>query len=202
VQQQEDRAEAEDELDRENGGGGQDAGDQPFRPGRRTAPPHAPPPHGAAGDGGIAGMVAPGGPTGRPAQSMSWMRTPLGSVTRKARSPQVLDGERHGDGHALGLQPGQLGVQVLDREGQDQAAGVLVAPVVGQRGQPPAEDSSGRPLAAAAGRRSGGELGPLPGSPVGGRGLDRPSGPGQMAKYEHELSAFSGLGLDDVTVDD
>jgi hypothetical protein len=31
----------------------------------------------------------------------------------------------------------------------------------------------------------------------------RPSlGPGQMAKYEHELSAFDSLGLDDITVDD
>ncbi|NYV73980.1 TetR/AcrR family transcriptional regulator [Streptomyces sp. UH6] len=29
-----------------------------------------------------------------------------------------------------------------------------------------------------------------------------PLGPGQMAKYEHELSAFDGLGLDDVTMDD
>ncbi len=29
-----------------------------------------------------------------------------------------------------------------------------------------------------------------------------PLGPGQMAKYEHELAAFGGLGLDDVTVDD
>jgi AcrR family transcriptional regulator len=29
-----------------------------------------------------------------------------------------------------------------------------------------------------------------------------PLGPGQMAKYEHELSAFDGLGLDDVAVDD
>jgi len=29
-----------------------------------------------------------------------------------------------------------------------------------------------------------------------------PLGPGQMAKYEHELSAFESLGLDDVTVDD
>ena len=29
-----------------------------------------------------------------------------------------------------------------------------------------------------------------------------PLGPGQMAKYEHELSAFGDLGLDDVTVDD
>jgi AcrR family transcriptional regulator len=29
-----------------------------------------------------------------------------------------------------------------------------------------------------------------------------PLGPGQMAKYEHELSAFGGLGLDDITVDD
>ena len=29
-----------------------------------------------------------------------------------------------------------------------------------------------------------------------------PLGPGQMAKYQHELSAFDGLGLDDVTVDD
>jgi hypothetical protein len=29
-----------------------------------------------------------------------------------------------------------------------------------------------------------------------------PLGPGQMAKYEHELSAFDGTGLDDVTVDD
>jgi hypothetical protein len=29
-----------------------------------------------------------------------------------------------------------------------------------------------------------------------------PLGPGQIAKYEHELSAFDGLGLDDVTVDD
>jgi AcrR family transcriptional regulator len=29
-----------------------------------------------------------------------------------------------------------------------------------------------------------------------------PLGPGQMAKYEHELSAFDGLRLDDVTVDD
>ncbi|HEY2695162.1 MAG TPA: TetR/AcrR family transcriptional regulator [Pseudonocardiaceae bacterium] len=27
-------------------------------------------------------------------------------------------------------------------------------------------------------------------------------GPGTMAKYEHELSAFTGLGLDDVTTDD
>jgi AcrR family transcriptional regulator len=29
-----------------------------------------------------------------------------------------------------------------------------------------------------------------------------PLGPGQMAKYEHELSAFGSLGLDDVTIDD
>jgi AcrR family transcriptional regulator len=29
-----------------------------------------------------------------------------------------------------------------------------------------------------------------------------PLGPGQMAKYEHELAAFDGLGLDDVTLDD
>lgn len=29
-----------------------------------------------------------------------------------------------------------------------------------------------------------------------------PLGPGAMAKYEHELSALDGLGLDDVTVDD
>ncbi|MEU3552703.1 TetR/AcrR family transcriptional regulator [Streptomyces fragilis] len=29
-----------------------------------------------------------------------------------------------------------------------------------------------------------------------------PLGPGQMAKYEHELAAFDGLGLDDVTMDD
>ena len=29
-----------------------------------------------------------------------------------------------------------------------------------------------------------------------------PLGPGQMAKYEHELSAFDSLGLDDITVDD
>jgi AcrR family transcriptional regulator len=29
-----------------------------------------------------------------------------------------------------------------------------------------------------------------------------PLGPGQLAKYEHELSAFGGLGLNDVTVDD
>jgi AcrR family transcriptional regulator len=29
-----------------------------------------------------------------------------------------------------------------------------------------------------------------------------PLGPGQLAKYEHELSAFSGLQLDDVTMDD
>jgi AcrR family transcriptional regulator len=29
-----------------------------------------------------------------------------------------------------------------------------------------------------------------------------PLGPGQMAKYEHELSAFGGLALDDITVDD
>ncbi|WP_028935917.1 TetR/AcrR family transcriptional regulator [Pseudonocardia spinosispora] len=28
-----------------------------------------------------------------------------------------------------------------------------------------------------------------------------PLGPGQLAKYEHELAAFDGLGLDDVTVD-
>lgn len=29
-----------------------------------------------------------------------------------------------------------------------------------------------------------------------------PLGPGQMAKYEHELSALDGLGLDDVEIDD
>jgi AcrR family transcriptional regulator len=32
--------------------------------------------------------------------------------------------------------------------------------------------------------------------------LRPPLGPGQMAKYEYELSAFDGLGLDDVTIDD
>jgi AcrR family transcriptional regulator len=32
--------------------------------------------------------------------------------------------------------------------------------------------------------------------------LRPPLGPGQVAKYEHELSAFDGCGLDDVTVDD
>lgn len=32
--------------------------------------------------------------------------------------------------------------------------------------------------------------------------LRPPLGPGQMAKYEHELSAFAGSGLDDVTTDD
>ncbi len=32
--------------------------------------------------------------------------------------------------------------------------------------------------------------------------LRPPLGPGQMAKYEHELGAFAGSGLDDVTVDD
>jgi AcrR family transcriptional regulator len=32
--------------------------------------------------------------------------------------------------------------------------------------------------------------------------LRPPLGPGQMAKYEYELSALDGLGLDDVTVDD
>ncbi len=32
--------------------------------------------------------------------------------------------------------------------------------------------------------------------------LRPPLGPGQMAKYEHELAAFDGCGLDDVTVDD
>lgn len=29
-----------------------------------------------------------------------------------------------------------------------------------------------------------------------------PLGPGVIAKYEHELTAFTGLGLDDVTTDD
>ncbi len=32
--------------------------------------------------------------------------------------------------------------------------------------------------------------------------LRPPLGPGQMAKYEHELAAFTGSGLDDATVDD
>ncbi|NAZ88559.1 TetR/AcrR family transcriptional regulator, partial [Kineococcus indalonis] len=32
--------------------------------------------------------------------------------------------------------------------------------------------------------------------------LRPPLGPGQTAKYEHELAAFDGCGLDDVTVDD
>jgi AcrR family transcriptional regulator len=32
--------------------------------------------------------------------------------------------------------------------------------------------------------------------------LRPPLGPGQMAKYEHELAAFDGCGLDDVTADD
>ncbi|WP_298460140.1 TetR/AcrR family transcriptional regulator [uncultured Cellulomonas sp.] len=32
--------------------------------------------------------------------------------------------------------------------------------------------------------------------------LRPPLGPGQMAKYEHELAAFDGCGLDDVAVDD
>ena len=32
--------------------------------------------------------------------------------------------------------------------------------------------------------------------------LRPPLGPGQMAKYEYELSAFTGSGLDDVTTDD
>ena len=44
----------------------------------------------------------------------------------------LLDGQRHGDRHALALEPGQLALQVVDDERQDQPGGVLVALVGGQ----------------------------------------------------------------------
>jgi hypothetical protein len=87
-----------------------------------------------------AGAVASGGwLSGRAAQSMSWTMTPLGSVTWKARSPHssTVSGIVMATPSA---QPGQLAFEVVDGKGEDQAGGVLVALVVGQRFQTPAQE--------------------------------------------------------------
>ena len=44
----------------------------------------------------------------------------------------LLGPQRHGDRHALGPQPGQLALQVVHLEGEDQTARVVIALVVGQ----------------------------------------------------------------------
>ena len=62
-----------------------------------------------------------------------------------------------------------------------------------------------RAAVAAAGHRDRRrEPGPVRGPPLGRGDLHHPPplGPGLMAKYEHELSALDGLGLDDVQMDD
>jgi len=52
----------------------------------------------------------------------------------------LLGAQRHGDRDALGLQPGQLTLQVVHLEGQDQPAGVVVPLVLGQYLEPAAQE--------------------------------------------------------------
>jgi hypothetical protein len=59
----------------------------------------------------------------------------------KGAFPPLLDRQRHGDGDALGLQPGQLALEVVNNEREDQPGGRRVALVLGQRLQAsPQED--------------------------------------------------------------
>src|SRR5262249_57404517 len=54
-------------------------------------------------------------------------------VTDLERALTPLFGpQRHGDSDALGLQPGQLALQVVHGEGEDQPAGVVMPLVAGQ----------------------------------------------------------------------
>jgi hypothetical protein len=52
----------------------------------------------------------------------------------------LLDGERHGDRHALVPQPAQLALEVVDDEGEDQPGSVHVALVGRERGQAAAQE--------------------------------------------------------------
>src|SRR5215831_10702882 len=54
--------------------------------------------------------------------------------------PPLLDCQRHGDGGSLRAQPGQFPFEIIDDKGEDQAGGVVVTLIIGQRFQAPAEE--------------------------------------------------------------
>src|ERR1039457_7057715 len=88
-----------------------------------------------------AGTVAPGGccPVSRPRRPVQELDDDaVGVGDLDGALPPFLDGQRHGDGDSLPARPGQLAFEVLDGKGEDQAGGVGVALVVGQRLQAPA----------------------------------------------------------------
>jgi hypothetical protein len=75
--------------------------------------------------------------------------------------PPLLAGQRHGDGDTLGLEPGELTLEVVHRQGEDEPAGVVVALVRGQSRQAPAEEDHVDPdvVAGQRGEAVGGHLG-------------------------------------------
>lgn len=149
-----------------------------------------------------AGLPAPAGgssASGRaPVQELD--DDPVGVADLEGAFPPVLRPQRHGDGDALGLQPGQLAVQVVHLEGEDELLDLMLDAAYQRM---PRADTAGRPwrqrmAAVAAENRALFEAHPWAAAVSTVR---PPLGPGLMAKYEHELSALDGLGLDDVEMD-
>src|SRR5580704_15380231 len=87
------------------------------------------------------------------AQSLAGRRVPVEELDddaigvgdlERALAPGLL-AQRHGDLYALPTQAGQLTLEVLDDERQDQARGTGVALVVGQQGQATAQEGDVHP---------------------------------------------------------
>ncbi|HEX5348036.1 MAG TPA: TetR/AcrR family transcriptional regulator C-terminal domain-containing protein [Pseudonocardiaceae bacterium] len=105
----------------------------------------------------------------------------------------MLLGQWHGDGHTLVVQPGGFPFEVVDDEGEDDAACAVSA--ANTAGQPWRQ----RLITIAEENRALFDAHPWAATVSTRR---PPLGPGLIGKYEHELSALDGLGLDDVEMDD
>ncbi len=105
----------------------------------------------------------------------------------------LLLGQWHGDGHTIVLQPGEFPFEVVDDEGEDDAACAVSA--ANTAGQPWRQ----RLITIAEENRALFDAHPWAATVST---LRPPLGPGLIGKYEHELSALDGLGLDDVEMDD
>src|SRR4051812_24208244 len=100
-----------------------------------------------------------------------------------AFTPGLL-AQRHGDGDSFGGQAGQLGLEVVDHEGEDHAVGMVVALVVGQRCQAAAEEDDVH-AGVLAGQRH---------EPVGGHLLTEPEMAGQEGSGRGDVLDVEGNG--------
>ncbi len=122
---------------------------------------------------------------------------PVGIADLEGALAPLLLGQWHGDGHTLVLQPGEFPFDVVDDEGEDDAA---CAPPARSPPRTPLDSPGGKRLITIA-EENRALFDAHPWAATVST-LRPPLGPGLIGKYEHELSALDGLGLDDVEMDD